>query len=235
MWRRIIELGLRVAAPAQVVAYDPILQEVQCLVGFLSVRKKVAADIPGQNPNDTNEVEVQPPMPLKNIPVRFEGGGLGARVTYDLIPGDTGTLLVHDRSLQAWLLGLGQPADPQISWAHKQGDCEFIPGLRPKATRLTPQTIPASLVVAHDVAVFLGGDTPAALPVARTTDLTVPAPDMATWMAQVTAALAAMAPGFNAAPPGTPVLSLGPGSVVPPVPPAGFGIISTGSPKVRAD
>lgn len=48
-------------------------------------------------------------------------------------------------------------------------------------------------------------------------DFVVLATQLLAWIVQVNAAIAAMAPGFNAAPVGTPLLSLGAGSVVPPL------------------
>jgi hypothetical protein len=75
--------------------------------------------------------------------------------------------------------------------------------------------------------VQLGGPT-ATLEVARKTDPTLADSTMATWISDVTTFLLAIAPGFNVAPPGTPVVSLGAGSVVPPIPPVDFGLIKSG-------
>lgn len=78
------------------------------------------------------------------------------------------------------------------------------------------------------------GSAAAALGVARLTDTTSADVEMATWMASVSAALTALAPLFNA-PSGTPVVAVGPGAVIPPIPPSDFGIITQASTKVLSD
>ena len=78
------------------------------------------------------------------------------------------------------------------------------------------------------------GDKSGAAFVSRIGDKTTSDTTMSTWMTAVGTAITAMAVGFNVAPAGTPVVSLGVGGVVPPTPATDFGEISTGASKVKA-
>ena len=99
----------------------------------------------------------------------------------------------------------------------------------------TPQGATVTITPAGQIAVTpAGGEVVQlgagpGLAVARQTDPVAPNAAMTTFMADVVAFLAAIAPSFNAGPPGTPVVSLGPGAVTPPIPPVpDMGTISSG-------
>lgn len=75
----------------------------------------------------------QPPsaMPqIRGVPVVMPRGA-AFRIAYPVQVGDTGLVLVADRSLDAWLAGDGSAADPNDTRAHDLADAVFIPGLVP--------------------------------------------------------------------------------------------------------
>lgn len=140
-WRRALELDLRVAAPAHVVAYDAVTQTATLQLGALPVRLVEGEEV------------VQPPVLIPGVPVLHIGGVL-AYVAPALAPGDTGLAVFTDRSLAQWLR-LGIPTDPLNGRTHALGDAVFIPGLRPSTTPLAPPP-PAGALTAEAPLVRLG-------------------------------------------------------------------------------
>lgn len=126
IWRRNIELDLRVAMPGHVTAYNPTTQRATIQLGLVPVRFV------------EDEEVAQPPIVLPDVPVLNIGGSLGY-VSFQLVPGDSGLVVFSDRCMAAWLK-LGQPTDPINGRAHALGDGVFIPGVRPIADVITPPT-----------------------------------------------------------------------------------------------
>jgi len=136
--RRGIELDLRVAAPAHVIAYMPATQRVTVALGFLPV---LFTRVPG-----ATDIEVpQPPITIPDVPVQWGGGSLGY-VTTPLVPGDTGLVLFTDRCLAAWRQ-TGVPSDPINGRTHALGDAVFLPGCRADLAPIVPPTSLVATVV----------------------------------------------------------------------------------------
>lgn len=70
--------------------------------------------------------------PIVNVPVVMPQGA-GYRASWPLAAGDTGLVLIADRSLDAWLAGTGGVADPLDTRHHHLADAIFLPGLVPTA------------------------------------------------------------------------------------------------------
>jgi len=108
--------GLRVAFPAAITTV--LADQTVNVQPLLKVRYI------GQSPNDMPQI--------RHVPVIMPQGG-DYRVSYPLAEGDTGLVLVADRSLDAWLSGTGQATDPQDTRSHHLADALFVPGLVPVA------------------------------------------------------------------------------------------------------
>lgn len=137
LWRRNIELELRVSAPATVVSYNPTTQRATVQLGALPVAYVGA---------DTRALE---PIEIPEVPVRWLGTAAGY-VTMPLEQGDTGHVLFTDRCLTEWL-NKGKPVDPINGRTHALGDAIFEPGLRHKQNVITPATDLQALVVESDM------------------------------------------------------------------------------------
>lgn len=141
LFRRAIELGLRVSMPGHVTAYDPATQRATVQLGLLPVRFVEGEEVP------------DPPLVLPQIPVAWPGGSLGY-VTTPLLPGDTGLVVFSDRCMSLWLLN-GGPTDPVNGRTHELGDGVFVPGLRNATNPIAPPTALDATVV-HGPLVRLG-------------------------------------------------------------------------------
>lgn len=231
---RRLKLSLRTNTVGTVLTYNPATQKVKVNCDILQIVKAFTVGNAGvfEGTSNLNNDEItQPPVILDGVPVSWPRSG-GGYLTFPIVPGDTGELVIQDRSLQQWLL-LGAMTDPVQAATHALQDAVFHPGLHPDTDPITPATDITSAVLHHDAFIKLG--RAAALGVARLTDQTSAAASMATWITMVTAAVTTMAAPFNVAPPGTPVVSLGPGSVVPPIAPTDFGVISSASTKTSSE
>jgi len=105
----------------QPLGYDPDTQLCSLLVQQLTVTT---------NPKKATGVGstiTQPAVLLVNVPVAWPRTGAGY-LTFPLTVGDTGELIIQDRSLQEWLKK-GFPVDPIDNWTHNRGDGVFHPGL----------------------------------------------------------------------------------------------------------
>jgi hypothetical protein len=130
---RNLQLGLRVAMPANVIAYDPIQQRASVQLGLLPV-KYIGGD----------EV-VQAPVLIPGVPVAWPGGSLGY-VTTPLLPNDSGVVVFFDRAVAQWLLQ-GIPTDPVNGRTHNLGDAVFFPGARNTTNPIVPPTSLVATVV----------------------------------------------------------------------------------------
>lgn len=126
LWRRSIELDLRVCSPATVVTYNPATQVAQVVLGLLPVNFVEGEEIPAGA------------IVIPSARVRWPGGSLGY-VTTPLLPGDTGHVVFTDRCLAQWLLQ-GGSVDPINGRAHALADAVFEPGMRHTANAITPPT-----------------------------------------------------------------------------------------------
>lgn len=105
---------LHTSIPAEIVTYDRGTQKAS--VQPVLLRKTVT----GQ----TFKFPV-----ITNVPCRFERSSKFS-LTYELRPGDSGLLIISERSLDVWLNrgGIVDPLDPR---KHDINDCIFLPGLFP--------------------------------------------------------------------------------------------------------
>ncbi len=221
---RMVEVTIRVAAPAKILTYNSGTNRAKVEVGF---RQVVLTNANAANPDES---ETKPPRIVPDVPVKWEGGNK-SRSTHPLKPGDFGELVCHDRDLTAWLLS-GVSSDPTSAVAHAFAHGIFHPGLRPITTE-TPVD-PAASVLEFDLLQKLGAA--AVLGVARLSDKTSADASMTAWIALVTAALIPLVAAWTATQPaGGPLVAPGGTPLVPPVPPSDFGLISSASVKVVAE
>lgn len=229
-----LQLRIRTHVPATVVTYNPATQKVSCTCDFLQTVKVISADqiplnivkIKGIPPNAQATLR---PITLTDIPVSTFGTPT-SYVSVPILPGTTGTLHVHDRSLAAWK-NTGVPADPVLALTHQLSDSEFQVGLRPN-TQPIPQPTDLTSTVVEGPLIKVGRNS--VLGAARVTDKTTADVQMTTFLTQMTAFAVNVAGILNAAP--GPVLSA-PGTVpvFPTNVPGDFGVISTGSAKVTIE
>lgn len=108
--------GLRVAFPAAITAVEADQT--------VSVQPALQVRYAGRPPSN---------MPvIHGVPVIMPQGA-SYRASWPLAVGDTGLVLVADRSLDAWLAGAGGVVDPSDTRAHHLADALFLPGLVPSA------------------------------------------------------------------------------------------------------
>lgn len=115
-WRQSILRDLRVSMPARVEKYDSTTQ--------LADLKPLIADFFFDEDDAPTSIEL--PV-VTNVPVCWPGGG-GFHMTAPLARGDVVTLLVCDRSLDAWLAqgGIQAPVDQR---RHNLSDAVALAGL----------------------------------------------------------------------------------------------------------
>mgnify|MGYP007089698763 FL=1 len=152
VFERGVQLGMRVALPARVVAtvaqpqgFDPATRKVSVEVGFRQVAVNLSQDA-------SDGVTVQPAITLQNIPVSFPCSTQGG-IFFQITQNDTGLLIVADRSMTRWLAGDGRAADPVNMWTHNLQDSVFIPGLTPdsKVPVLPPSNTATTLTAQNEI------------------------------------------------------------------------------------
>ena len=126
-------LELHVSLPAEVQKYDGKRAEVKVLL------KRQLVD----------GTEIEFPV-ITNVPVIWNRTKL-AEIHLPLAKGDTGTLLISERSLDTWLVQ-GGTINPQDPRRHNLSDAQFIPGLKPFSEDTAYD--PDRLVIKHDKGVF---------------------------------------------------------------------------------
>jgi hypothetical protein len=154
VWARKIGLAIRTATVGTVVSYNPATQEATIRVDHLEVKRVTQQTVPGEDPNETNEVRASAPIQLTSVPVAFFGAGNGSSyLTFPITPGCTGMLAVLDRSRDTWVTRTASVAvDPVKSAIHSLSDCVFFPGLTPKAQRISPSaSITAAVLEAPQI------------------------------------------------------------------------------------
>jgi hypothetical protein len=126
---RAVRLGLRVALPATVVTYNATTQKANITLQFLAVT---------YDENAIDGEAVQEPTIVQSVPVAWPRTSFGY-LTFPLLPGDTGQVVICDRSIEEWLR-LGVPVDPAAAWAHALQDAVFYPGMHPDTNPISPAT-----------------------------------------------------------------------------------------------
>lgn len=126
------KLGIRVATPGIIFAYSPLTQLATVDTMILGIDVIANVDVP------------QKPIRIPNVPVGWPGT-LTSYQTFPLAKGDTGQLILNDRSIESWL-DLGVTAPPPIEHTHNLIDAVFYPTMRPKLRQL-PSTDPAAHVI----------------------------------------------------------------------------------------
>lgn len=194
--QKAIFLGLKVAAPAKIVTFDATTQTADVKLELITVLQQDGQEVP------------QLPLVVRDIPVVFPRSSAGY-LTFPVNPGDTGQLIVNDRSLDKWCTQ-GTTVDPGLNHAHNLIDGVFYPGLHPTSQPMVPPTDGTATVVEGTASIKLGRQ--AILGVARQGDVVQLSPAFLTWLTNLAAAV----------PFGPP-----PGNVI--------GTIQSASSKVRAE
>jgi len=200
-------VGAIAPSDAQPLGYDAATQLCSVLVQQLTVTRNPA------KAQGAGSTITQPPVLLTNVPVSWRRTN-AAYLTLPLNIGDTGELIIQDRSLAEWRK-LGIPVDPIDNWTHNRGDAVFHPGLHPDTNPIAPPTDQTAAVLEGPEIDGVKLGRLASLGVARETDAVGAVDSMIEWILAVNSALSSL------------------GVVVPP--PEGFGVITTASAKVQAE
>lgn len=107
-------LDLHVSMPAEILTYDGTKANVRPLL-----KRQL---------RDQDKTEIELPV-ITNVPVIWLAT-IASEIALPLGPGDTGTLLFCERSLDTWLVQ-GGSVNPQDFRKFNLSDAQFIPGLRP--------------------------------------------------------------------------------------------------------
>lgn len=242
---------VHVALPGKINNYDPGDQraEIQPLI-----QRRIVAE-------DGEEIlESLPAIP--DVPVIFPRSG-EFFLSFPLKKGDHVMLVFQERSLDNFLSAKkGQEVDPDEFRKHDLTDAVAYPGLYPFGEALNDAdadkmmmgkdsdgaqiqieeggSVKIKMKGSGDISIIpsgagkvhVGAET-GTLATARVSDLTISGTTMAAWILAINTYLGVLTPLFNALS-GTPVVSGGPGTVIPPISPTDFGIISTGATKSTA-
>lgn len=166
-------LAVRTVIPAKVKSYTSATQ-----------RAKVELSTRGRVILDDGRVVTQPVVVLDSVPVVWPACGDGY-IHADLAGGDTGVVLVCDRSISTWRT-TGQAGEAAHPFPHNLGDAIFLPGLRPDVKPLTPPPRAGTTVQGSEI--HLGAAS--VLGVARKTDTVAADAALAQFTAQAVAAIA---------------------------------------------
>lgn len=194
VWARKIGLAIRTATVGTVVAYDPTTQEASVTVDMLKIQKVTQQVAPGVDPNEVNLVAPAAPHLLTQVPVLTLGAGDGTSyLSFPIVPGCTGALVVLDRSKDTWVNRTAPvPVDPVKSAIHSLADCFFVPGLTDRLHRVTP---PTSLTAAVLEAPLIKVGVAAVQGVARLADGVSAKVALITWATLVESTINVLAPG----------------------------------------
>lgn len=159
---RTATVGAIAASQQQPLGYDPATQLCSVLVQQLTVT------VNPDTPQGAGSTITQPPVLLVNVPVAWPRTSSGY-LTFPLNIGDTGELLIQDRSLAEWR-SKGIPVDPVDNWTHNRADAVFHPGLKPDISPIAPTDQTATVLDGPQLAgVKLG--RAAASPVVKGADI----------------------------------------------------------------
>lgn len=118
LWEERIQRRTRVCLPVEVQSYDANTQTVS-----------VKPDIQDTYLDENGVTQTEVLQVLSGVPVQFSRGGT-MRITFPVKQGDTGIIIMADRSLDLWL-GLSTPADtaPTDARRHHLADAVYVPGV----------------------------------------------------------------------------------------------------------
>jgi hypothetical protein len=117
-------LKLRVCIPAQITSVKGNQKvDVQPLLQVRYIDQDAGQNMPA----------------VQNVPVSMPMGQ-NYSIKLPVAEGDTGYLIVSDRSLDAWLSGSGGIVDPQDARQHDLSDSIFVPGLVPFSSQTEDDT-----------------------------------------------------------------------------------------------
>lgn len=177
--------SIATAIPATVLAYNPTLQTVTAKPTISGRRHDVETD-----------ALVPFPLPaVANVPVIFPRGG-GAGLTLPVTVGDTGILLICDRSLDEWKSTGAAENVPLDTRRHDLTDAVFFPGGHPFVSPIPPSGYAAGSVVLEALSLLLGSSA-ATAPVALQPALLV---ELGRISAAITALGGVYTPGLAPAP-----------------------------------
>jgi len=117
---------VNVCLPASVLSYDEATQ---------TATVRLVPRFRRQDPAQGNAVVPYDPPDVPSVPVAFPGGG-DYSITWPLAAGDTGYLVVADRSIDEWKANGGTRTEPQDPRRHYLSDGIFVPGVRSPAQPL---------------------------------------------------------------------------------------------------
>ncbi len=194
VWARKIGLAIRTCTLGTVQTYDPTTQEASVMVDMLKIQRVTQQTVPGVDPNETNEVAPAAPTLLTKVPVLITGAGNGTSyLSFPILPGCTGALVVLERSKDTWMNRTAPiPVDPVKSAIHSLADCFFIPGLTDRLHRVsTPTSLTSAVLEAPLVHLGVG----AVQGVARLADAVSAKAALITWATLVETTINVLAPG----------------------------------------
>lgn len=216
---RTAKIGLRTAVPCTVESYDPVTKKATVIAGHVMVLR-----------TDAGERELEP-MKVVQCPVSLPGTQAG-RLSFTIAKGDTGMLVISDRSLEQWMNKppVVDAVDPAARHTHNIIDGTFFPGMQTSAEAAASlPTVPDGAMLEGSPFIKLGELAAAPFFAARVTDSVSSSSAMTTWALAVEAALAAA--GYPIVPASS-WAALGLGVAVPPGPgPTATGTITSGSAK----
>ena len=158
IWSRKTLLAANAHRPGTVVApgFNAATQTVSVTVDYLEIERVTSP--PGADAN--NLTSPRAPLLLPAVPVIFAGDGSGlGYLSWPILPGATGTLLIFDRDLATWLTrGAPLPVDPVFSHLHPLHACAWLPGLLPDANRITPPPSQLAAVIEYPQ-IYLGKES----------------------------------------------------------------------------
>lgn len=232
---------IHTSLPGRVDTFDP---ETQTANVKPLIKRRIA------NPDGTEFEESLPVIP--RVPVNFPRAGK-FYITWPLKKGDLVELVFTETSRDNFKAGDGEEADPDDFRRFDLSDAYAVPGAYPESKAIKDfdsdnlalgvddggavirikENGDISIIPSGSGKVHVGAES-AALAIARLTDKTIAGTAMALWVGAVTTAIGAIAGILQAPPPGTPVVTVAPPAIIPPIPPTDFGVISTAASKAKA-
>lgn len=135
---------VNVALPVSVLSYDSTTQKVTVRIAQSFYRKNADGDVEAYRPPD-----------IPGVPVAFPGAG-DFSITWPLAAGDTGIIVVADRSMDEWKVNGRTTVEQQDKRRHNLLDAVFIPGLRSYADAVPAAGVDGSAMVIRGAEIKLG-------------------------------------------------------------------------------
>lgn len=135
-----------VGNPATVLSYDSARQTV-------SVR--IVPCFRRRDPANGGQAACYRPPDLHNIPVGFPGGDAWG-ITWPLTAGDTGRIVVLDRSADEWKAGGAATTEPQDQRRHDLTDSIFVPDIAAPGVPREASAVSADAMVLRGAELRLG-------------------------------------------------------------------------------